>query len=82
MNVIFFIYLFTDLGEKVKKSQLSSTFHVLRAVDVEGNTEEPGRGMGSGLTIYSSCGEGQSKWNQGRRVEGGLSTGKSELDGG
>ena len=42
----------------------------------------PGRGMGSGLTIYSSCGEGQSKWNQGRRVEGGLSTGKSELDGG
>ena len=49
MNVIFFLYLFTDLGEKVKKSQLSSTFHVLRAVDVEGNTEEPGRGMGSDI---------------------------------
>ena len=56
MNVIFFLYLFTDLGEKVKKSQLSSTFHVLRAVDVEGNTEEPGRGMGSDiLRDQSQC---------------------------
>lgn len=47
-----FIYLLIS-GRKVKQSQLSSTFRVLRAVDVEGDTEEPGRGMGDRHTQRS-----------------------------
>ena len=41
----------------------------------------PGEENGVGADCPLKLWEGQSKWNQGRRVGGGLFTGKSELDG-
>lgn len=71
MNFLFFIFLFINLGKEGKKSQLLSTFHVLRATAIEENTEELGSGVGDRhtersfavlFTEHSSRGASSAGW--------------------